>query len=322
MNSIQEIAAVVKRLKSAVIFPHTSPDGDTLGCAGALHRALSFLGIKSEIVTEEEIPAEFLYLSPLREAKRLPSFDAEGYLAVDASDTNRLGELRQIYLRGAKKKVTVNIDHHVSNLRYAKYNFVRTAASNCENIALLLDELAVPFDEEICKCLLCGLVTDSGSFSHNDVTGETFRLAARCVEGGASVEKTNYELMQKKSRARAEFYAETIKNIRYLLDGKFAVAVVPFGTLERYSLSTDATEGIVDFGRFVENVEVSACLLESKRGQFQISLRSNGRADVNRVAATFGGGGHVRAAGCMLFGELEEVVDKLRYAVWQNLEDV
>lgn len=319
--NIGELAEQLKKIGSAVIFTHTRPDGDTVGCALALSRALRLSGIRCEVAGEAPLPERYLYLEGAKDITRTPSQNAEAFLCVDVSDPARLGELKDFYLRHARKKRTFNIDHHVSNERFATYNFVRPCSSNCENIAMLLDELHVPIDKSIGECLLAGLVTDSGSFSHDDVTGDTLRLAARCLDAGANIERTNYELMQKKSRARAQFYAEIIAGIRYLLDGKFAVAAIPFGTLERYSLSPDATEGIVDFGRFVEHVEVSACLLENKRGQFQISLRSNGQADVNRVAETFGGGGHVRAAGCMLFGELEEVIDKLRYAVWQNLED-
>ena len=82
----------------------------------------------------------------------------------------------------------------------------------------------------------------------------------------------------------------------------------------------DATDGIVDFGLTVDTVEVSACLLEVKKEQYKVSLRSKGKVNVNEIARTFGGGGHILASGCMLFGAVEEVIDRLSYAVFQHLE--
>ncbi len=319
MNTIEEIATAIQHLKSAVIFTHMRPDGDTLGSALALSRALTLLKIPNEVLNEGELPARFACLAGAARVKKTPSLDAEGYILVDVSDAGRLGELKDLYLRTARRKVTVNIDHHVSNARFAAFNYVRPAASNCENIALLLEALGVPFDEEICSALLAGLVTDSGSFSHDDVTGETLRLAARCVEGGASIEKITYELQTKRSKARAMLYSEVISRVRFLLEDKLAVAVIPAALLAKYGLKPDATEGIVDFARSIDAVEVSVCLLEVRRGQYQVSFRSR-EADVNAIARSFGGGGHVRASGCMLFGEIEEVIDRLGYTVSQYLE--
>lgn len=320
MNGIEEIVGAIKRLKSAVIFTHTRPDGDTLGSGMALHRALFLLGIESEIVNDGEIPEKFLFLPEAGKIKRFPTLDAEGYICVDASDENRLGELRSTFLKGAKRgKVTVNIDHHISNTRYCKYNYVVSCSSNCENIARIISRLGLNFDREIADYLMVGLYTDTGGFSHSDVSGETFRTAALALDAGTDVGDISYRVFKKQSKARAQFYLEVLGGLRFLLDDRFAVALVKGEQLTRYGLKQDATEGIVDFALSIDCVEVSICLLEVKKGQYKASLRSK-NADVNRIAATFGGGGHIRAAGCMLFGDLEEVIDRLRYCVYQNLE--
>lgn len=319
MNTIEEIASRIRKLKSAAIFMHTRPDGDTVGSGLALSHALARLGIASQVACEGELPEKFLFLPGAEKITRTPSPDAEGLICVDVSDTGRLGELKEFYFRAAKRKPTFNIDHHISNARFAAYNYVRACSGNCENIAALIDVLGVPFDKDICSCLLAGLVTDSGSFSHDDVTGDTLRLAARCMDGGANIEHITYELMTKRSEARAKLYAETVSQVRYLLEGKLAVALIPSSALTRYGLKADATEGIVDFGRAVDTVEVSVCLLEIRKRQYQVSFRSK-TADVNAIARVFGGGGHVRASGCMLFGEEEEVIDRLRFTVAQYLD--
>lgn len=320
MNTIAEIADVLKKLKSAVIFTHMRPDGDTLGGALALSRALSFLNVKNEVVNEGEIPERFLFLAGAKNILRRPSFDAEGYLCVDSSDPTRLGEAEKIF-RAGTRKITVNLDHHISNTRYCKYNFVRNRASNCENILELIAAMGVPLDKETGDLLMTGMVTDSGCFSHSDVNGDTFRAAATVSDAGADVGKISYEVFRKKTKSGALLYADAVSRLRFFLDDRLAVAVVTAAMLEKYGLKQDATEGIVDFALNIDAVEVSVCLMEVKKGQYKASLRSKGRANVNRVAATFGGGGHVLASGCMLFGEIEEILDRLSYAVFQNLED-
>lgn len=322
MNSLKEIAGVIKRLKSAVIFTHMRPDGDTLGCGMALSRALSFLNIENEVVNEGEIPEKFFFLGGMETIRHTPSIDAEAYICVDSSDETRLGALQSVFLAGARKKITVNIDHHVSNTRYCRYNFVRDRASNCENIAELIAELGVTPDARLANYLMTGMVTDSGGFSHSDVDGDSFRAAARAADAGADVNRITYETYQKQTKARAQMYAETISRLRFFLGDRLAVALVTGEALERRGLKRDATEGIVDFALRIDTVEVSVCLLEMKKGQFKASLRSKGRVNVNEIAGVFGGGGHVLASGCMLFGTEEEIYDRLSYVVSQHLEDV
>lgn len=318
MNTIEEIANVLKSLKSAVIFTHMRPDGDTIGSGMALSRALSLLKIENQVVNEGAIPENFSFLPAIDKILRAPTIDAEAYICVDSSDEARLGALQSVYFAGAGRKITVNIDHHVSNTRFAKYNYVRACSANCENIAALISAMGVAYDKEIANYLMTGLATDSGGFSHSDVDGGTFRAAALAADAGADVNTITYHLFRKKSRARAELYAEVIGHLRYFLDDTLAIAVVTKAMLAKYGLSSDATEGFVDFALTVDTVEVSVCLMETGKGQYKASLRSKGKVNVNEVAGRFGGGGHVLASGCMLFGDLEEAVDKLRYAVYQH----
>ena len=319
MNSLKEIAKVLKNQNSAVIFTHMRPDGDTVGSAVALSRALSLIGIRNEALGEEDIPERFFYLDGASEVKTAPSFDADCFICVDSSSESRLGLLRDTYLAGAKKKTTVNIDHHVSNTRFAKYNYVKECPSNCENIARLIKELGVPYDKAIAEALMTGMITDSGGFSHGDVNGDTFRAAGEVADAGADVNKIYYEAMKKQSRPRAQFYLTALSRLRFLLDDALTVVVVPQSLLNEFGLKPDATEGLVDFGLTIESTEVSICLLEVRKGQYKVSFRSKGKVNVNEVAGLYGGGGHVLASGCMLFGEEEEIVDKLRYAVYQRL---
>ena len=320
MNTLQEIADVIKTLKSAVIFTHLRPDGDTLGSAMALSRALFMLGIRNEVVNEGDIPEKFLIFEGMDKIVKTPTLDAQGYICVDTSDEARLGYAQPVFLSGIKKgKVTVNVDHHISNTRFCKHNFVRGRASNCENIAELVRLLGVKPDKLLATYLMMGMVTDSGAFSHSDVNGDTFRAAAYAADAGADVSEITYQIFKKQTKAGSQLYAEVISRLRYDLEDRLAVALVTQEILKKYGLKQDATEGIVDFALTVDTVEVSICLMEVKRGQYKASLRSKGSVNVNEIAGVFGGGGHILASGCMLFGDYEEVFDKLRFAVAQRL---
>lgn len=319
MNAtLTEIAARIKAAKSAVILTHMRPDGDAFGSALGLSAALDRLGIPNAVCDESDIPSNLAFLEGTEKIqKQLP--EAELYIAVDSSDEQRLGALAEPFRAAAKKHDTVNIDHHVSNTRFARYDFVRLCSANCMNILALVETLGVPLDKKIAGYLLLGILTDSGNFSHDDVTEETFLAAAKLTRAGADPAALNYNLFRRQPKARAELYADALGHIRWLLDDRFAVILLTLDKMKKYGADNGMTEGFVDFPLTVESVEVSASVMEVKKGQYKISLRSKKYADVNKIAGVYGGGGHVRAAGCMLFGEPEEVIDRLSYTVSQYL---
>ena len=165
------------------------------------------------------------------------------------------------------------------------------------HIATLIEYLGVPFDKTIAEYLLIGLLTDSGNFSHDDVTEECMLLAAKLIKAGADMRYYNYELFKRQPKARAKLYAKTMSGIRYYHEDRFAVITITQKSMEECGADQGMTEGFVDFPLNVETVEIAASLLEIRKGQYKISLRSKEYADVNKLAATFGGGGHIRAAG-------------------------
>ena len=188
------------------------------------------------------------------------------------------------------------------------------------NMATLIEYMGAPFDKKTAEYLLLGLLTDSGNFAHDDVSEETFTLAAKLAKAGADIRYYNYNLFKKQPKQRAALFARTMSGIRYYFDDRFAVIVVTKQAMEECDADHGMTEGFVDFPLNVDTVEVAASVMEVKKGQYKISLRSKEYADVNKIAGTYGGGGHIRAAGCMLFGDIEEVLDKLSYTVSQYLE--
>lgn len=318
---MEQIVKRIRQAKNVAIFTHMRPDGDAIGSALALSAALDFLKIPNRVCVETDIPANFAFLEGVEKIVKKPCGEYDLLVAVDCSDEQRLGALSEEYFIAKRKKIEViNIDHHVSNTRFGKYNYVRNCSANCMHIATLIEYLGVPFDKKIAEYLLLGLLTDSGNFSHDDVEEETLLLGAKLVKAGADICRLNYLLFKRQSKERAALYAKTMSGIRYYHDHRFAAVIVTKKNMEECGANQSMTEGFVDFPLNIDGVEVAASLLEMKKGQYKISLRSKTYADVNKIAGTYGGGGHVRAAGCMLFGDLEEVLDRLSYTVSQYLE--
>lgn len=321
MDTLEEIAEKLKNAKSVGIFTHLRPDGDAYGSALALSLALDKLSIPNCVCNENDPPSNLSFLKGLDKVQKTPPFEAEVLIAVDSSEAARLGTLAETFCAAKnRKRTTLNIDHHISNTRFASLNYVRECAANCMNVTRLISYLGVPIDQPMAEYLMVGLLTDSGNFSHDDVNDETFLVAAELVKAGADVNRLTYELFKKQPRARAALHAEVTGKTRYYFDGKFAAIVITLEALQKCGADIGMTEGLVDFPLSVDTVEVAASLLEMKKGQYKISLRSKTYADVNGIARTYGGGGHIRAAGCMLFGEIEEVLDKLSYTVSQYLK--
>lgn len=319
--TLQSIADKLKRAESVAIFSHMRPDGDAYGSALALSRALDVLGIRNFVCIESDCPSNLTFIRGVEKVQKKLAFDAQVYVALDCADEERLGALTQTFREGKRKKLTVNVDHHVSNPRYAQLNFVHECASNCLNVYWLISYMGVPIDAQIAEYLMIGLLTDSGNFSHDDVTGETLRVAAELMEAGANLSMLIERLFKKQPKQRAALYAETMSKMRYFHNDRFALIVITQEAMQRHGADYGMTEGFVDFPLSVDSVEVSASLLEMRKGQYKISLRSKRYADVNKIASVYGGGGHMRASGCMLHGGLEDVIDRLSYTVSQYLED-
>lgn len=315
--SLAEMAEKLKQLKSATIFCHMRPDGDTLGAAMGLKCMLESGGTACRVVCEGPIPEKFWFLDGMREISSVPDESAEAYIAVDCSDERRLGALCEGFCRA--KKTKFNIDHHVSNTRFGDWHHVEDRAATCE-IMTELSAYFPPLTPSAANYLLLGLSSDTGNFAHANVTESTFLAAAHLVSRGADIHTIQYNMFKRQRAERAALFGRTMANIRYFEGGQIAVISVTRRMLEECGATSDMTEGFIDFPLSVVGVEVAVCLLETGTERFKISLRSNGKADVNAVAATYGGGGHILASGCLLQGSLEEVVDKLRYTIKQHIE--
>jgi phosphoesterase RecJ-like protein len=316
--TLSEICKELKKLKNVLIFCHSRPDGDTIGSATGLKLILNSLDINADLICDSKIPEKFKFLIPdnyfSSEINKEKTYDA--FIGIDSSDEKRLGAFSEMFLTN---KITFNIDHHISNTRYAKFNYVEDRAATAEIICEIALKLMPKISKAVANCLLLGICTDTGNFAHQNVTEQTLICASKLVAAGGELHEINYQMFKNQKKQRAELFAKTISKIRYFNEGKIALIAVTISAIKNADATADMTEGFIDFPLSIEGVEVAVCLLQSKENQYKISFRSKGRADVNEIAAVFGGGGHILASGCMLSGDFEEVIDKLVYAISARL---
>ncbi len=317
-NTLGEITEKLKSAKCVAIFCHVRPDGDALGSGLALRLALENAGKTAVMCCEDKPPEKFFFLSEMTNVLReLPAYNYDLLVSVDCADITRLGSFAKFYSKF--KKETINIDHHISNNGYGKLNYIQECPASCEIVTGILNECGFEITEDIADLLMLGMITDSGNFTHLDVTENTFKTAGYLRSKGADCNKINYNVNVRQPKSRALLYGRVMSKMRFDLEGKLAFAVITQKDMQELGADKDLTEGFVDFPLTVDGVEVAVSLLEYKKNKYKVSLRSKGKANVNAVATTFGGGGHILASGCMLFGELEEVVERLTRAVSLNL---
>lgn len=320
MITVKELTEKLLKEQNVAIFCHARPDGDTIGSACALKLALSGKGISATVFCSDPVPQKYLFLEEPRRIIKDYSGDFSEFSALLASDNAEITRLGDFATAFTKHKNTYSVDHHISNTRYAKINLVLDKASNAENVFAVIKEMKADVTPEIANLLAMGVMTDTGGFRHKNVTAETFFTAGELVKFGADMNTIYYETFTRQRRERAELFGKTMSKIRYFYGGRAAVATVRLKDLANTGALQEETEGFIDFVMGIAGVEIGACVMETDSNKFKISLRSNG-ADVNAVAAIFGGGGHKLASGCKITGDYEDAVDRLVVAIGKYLED-
>lgn len=318
MIELKAFAEKLSKEKSIALFCHVRPDGDTIGSALALKLALEKINIVVDVFCEDAIPERFFFLEQAGLIKNQITNNYTAFVGVDCADLSRLGVFAEEF---EKHKNTYLIDHHISNTRFAKTSYVFDNASNSENIYELINLLNIEICDKIANLLAMGIMTDTGNFKHKNVTANTFKVMADVVSRGADVNVIAYNMFTKQSPNRAKLFGKTMANIRYFYDGRVAIATVMQSDVEFCNAKEDETEGFIDFVMGISGVEIGACVLQTETNKYKISLRSSGKSNVNNVALSFGGGGHILASGCRICGEYEDVIDRLCFAISRELID-
>ncbi len=302
---INEAAEFLRSHDDYLILMHASPDGDTLGCGYALCTALQRMGKRARAVCPDEIPHRFDYM---REGVSQQEFEHKTIVAVDVADTKLLGDMKE-----TGDKADLCIDHHVSNTEYAQRLLLREHyASACELMYEVLTAMGCEIDRVIANCLYTGVATDTGCFKFSNTKPQTHIVAAKLMECGAEIAPINYAMFELKTQGRIKLEQEVLRNMRYFGDGHIAMVTVMLDTIAGISdIDSDDVGAMASIPRQIEGVDIGISMKEKKPGLFKASLRSSERIDVSRIAQSFGGGGHARAAGCSFTCSFDEAVEQI-----------
>ena len=297
---------------SIVILPHISPDGDTLGSAVALYEYLRVNNERVWIVLDDPIPfnLEFLNVPAISEKTFMEkNITPDLLFCIDSSDLGLLGA-RQCLLGAAG--TTVNIDHHKTNINYADHNVVDAEASSTGELMYeLIVDAGGQITKEIAQAVYVAISTDTGSFKYSNTSAKTMKISGALIDAGIDLNYINTELYQNKPLEKILVLKAAMKNMRLIDDGKLAVTYVSLDDMKTYGIETLDTDGVSEFFRDIHGVEVVILLKEKERNVFKGSLRSKYDFDVAKLSLQYDGGGHTKAAGLTICGELEPSIDKL-----------
>lgn len=315
-----DIFEEVKDAATIGISGHIRPDGDCVGSVMGLYLYLKKVCPKAKVEVMLEKPADvFACIKGMEEihtdfASDIESFDV--FFALDAAK-DRLGEAEK-YFDGAKKKV--NIDHHISNKGCGDVNYIMPKASSTSELIYDLISDKSLLDEEIAKVLYIGIVHDTGVFQYSNTAPSTLKAAAELISYGFDFSRLIDETFYEKTYVQNQILGRALLESILFMNGKCVVSMVDKRTMSFYEAQPHDLEGIVSQLRSTKGVECAIFMYQTDTLEYKVSLRSNGKVDVAKVAAFFGGGGHVRAAGATMQGTFHDIVNNLSDQIAAQLQ--
>ena len=304
--SESEVAERLFSAQSVLILFHINPDGDAVGSAFALRHALISLGKSAWCICASEAPERLLFAVEDSQESVLPESIPEGMsfdltVSVDTASPSQLGALYEAY----KGKIDIMIDHHGKGTPYAD-NYVAPGASSCwEVLCTVIDRIyskaGIPMPIRVSELIYTAVSSDTGCFRYNNVSPSTHILAARLIESGVDGADINHKLFGIKTLKQMQVEHAGFERMNFYSGGRIAIITFPYDLKAQYGATDENLETLVDVARCVKGVEVAAVIKQpTQENKFRVSMRSSCDFDVSEICAHYGGGGHVRAAGCTL----------------------
>ena len=313
------IADEVKDAGTIGISGHVRPDGDCVGSVMGLYLYLKKVLPDTVIDIYLEEPSEIF--GSIRDIDKICSdFDTDkaydAYIALDCN-SERLGDAEPIFKRTPKK---INIDHHISNAGCGDINIVEPErSSTCELLYELMDKTQI--DEEIAKALYIGIIHDTGVFQYSNTSPRTLEIASELIKFGFDFPKLISETFYEKTYIQSQIMGRAILESIRFMDGKCIVSIVSKKNMDFYMVGPKDLDGIVNQLMSVKGVECAIFMYETKPMEYKVSMRSGGKVDVADIAVKFGGGGHVRAAGCTMNGTYHDAINNLSVYIEEQLKE-
>lgn len=304
--NLEETLGILERASKIIITSHENPDGDAIGSSLALARYLTRIGKDAVIMIDDEISSRFKVL-PGSEEIVAPEeggrYSADLLVVLDAS-LDRVGKVTEVV-----SAPILNIDHHPTNDGSAERFYLDgERAATAEIVYQLLEMAEAEFDKDMAMAIYTGLATDTGFFRFSNTTPLTMRAAAHMLEAGAEPHVIS-ESLEQRPYSHVKGLADAMQHIELWHGGRAAGVFLSYEVME----SIDATDGLIDMLRVIEGVDIAVVMKYKEAGKARVSMRSKG-VDVSKVALQFGGGGHVKAAGCGIekpFDEAKAMLQKV-----------
>lgn len=315
-NTIEQARQRFQAAKSVLVASHVRPDGDAIASVLGLGLALQAQGKQVQMVLSDGVPMGFDHLKGSQAVQRTPKVAAELVVAVDAADRERCGEA----LRGIDR-VDINIDHHITNTKYAALNLIDpTSVATCALLAEHFPALGLEFSPAVVDALLTGILTDTLGFRTSNMNPKALRIAADLVEKGADLPALYERALLRRSFAAMRYWGEGLSTLQR--DGDLVWASLSLAARKAVAYPANDDAELVNNISMIEGAAITVLFVEQADNQVKISWRSQGGHDVSRIAAQFGGGGHVAAAGAAVLGSLPDVQDKVLAATRAALQAV
>lgn len=319
-QAMDESIDIINKTPIVYMSSHINPDGDSIGSMLGLALGLIKKGKKVVLVKNDSLPSDYLFLPGIELIQSLDKIPehVDVFISLDSSDLDRLGDSKDLFNIASK---IINIDHHISNTNFGDINIVQPHASATGEIVYeLLTKMNIEIDKEIAENLYTAISTDTGSFKYDSVSAITHSIISELIKTGMNTSKINIMLYESVSIERTRLLIESLNSMNIYYKGKLAIVRVTQDMLSKTKTSLDDTEGIVSFIRKMQGIEVACLLKELQNEEVKVSIRSKEYVDVSQLCTSLGGGGHIRAAGCTIYSNIdkaesiivESLLDKLR----------
>ena len=310
LNNIIEIIKDSSKSKNCLVLSHQNPDGDTLGSMLALGEILKILGHKVDRVISDPVPEVYKFL-PFTNLVKIPGDSSlcEKYEIAFSLDCGSVKRLAQAHKFWKSAITTINIDHHISNEKFGKVNWIEAdATSTGQMIFWLAKNANINISGEVATLLYTTLLTDTGCFSNSNTNSEALSWGGELIRLGAEHLNVYRKVFLEKPFKAIKIFGESLGNLNLIENGEIAWTYVSKDILESLSATGEDTEDIADHMMRTKGVKVGVFFREDKN-EIKVSLRSNSEFDVSKIAIANGGGGHKRASGINIKSPFVEVKD-------------
>lgn len=305
-----KIIETLKKDEAFYLISHMQPDGDSIGSLLAMGEALCSIGKEVKLFVPGHMPRKYNFLKGADRVLNevLITDPAITVVVLDSSDPERLGLFREAVMNS---RTIINIDHHVTNQRFGTLNLVDPgAAATGEIVYKLLKDIEIPITGPIAESLYVAISTDTGSFKYENTTAETHRVVAALLEHGLSPGALSQRMFDERPLSFYILIKEALASLEMYADRKIALMTLSSDIRKRSAAETDELEGIVNYTRNIEGVELGILFYVENENEVKVGFRSK-TMDVSILAEKMNGGGHARAAGCRIYESYEIAKEKV-----------